>query len=92
MRPTTVEQAKRDVDSAQRSMQEEIEAAQENYANAVSTLCDLIHPTDEEAVQVGYENAEHLNEGKNFEDGTEELVKSLDEILSLREKSKAAGA
>jgi hypothetical protein len=89
---TKVEKAKRNVESAQRAYEEEIDAAHTSYQNAVTELCEAIQPTDEEAVLVGYENNEVLADAVNDDDeALEELVKSLDEILSLREKSKAAG-
>ena len=89
---TKIEKAKRNVEGAQRFYEEEIDTAHTNYQNAVTEFCEAIQPTDEEAVLVGYEDAEQLAEAVNDDaEGVEELVKDLDEILSLREKSKAAG-
>jgi hypothetical protein len=90
---TKIEQARRNVESAQRAHEEEIDAAHTHFQSAVTELCEAVQPSDEEALLVGYEDAEQLADAVNDdEDAVEELVKSLDEIVSLREKRKAAGA
>jgi hypothetical protein len=88
-----IDQARHDVESAERAMEEEIESAQANYHNAVTNFCEAVQPTEEEAKQVGYDDEAQLADAVNHEEEeVEELVENLDKILTIREVAKAAGA